>query len=178
MGLLILWCVFGLVGAIILGDVNKSGIGCLLGFLLGPIGWIVAGFMRSEANRKNERLIHEEDQARQQRRRLEQQRAAEVRQQRVLKEKKRDDEAKLKRKQMLISGHDFALSLTKLADLHSANMISDEEFAVRKKKAVHELNNSLIEQDPIDFLSALVPLVQGTTLTQPELAEIKAILKI
>lgn len=47
MEFLILWGLFGLIGAAIggAGGRNSAGLGCILGALLGPIGWLVSYMM-------------------------------------------------------------------------------------------------------------------------------------
>ncbi len=47
--LLFLWLLSGVIGYLILSRYDKGGTGCLLGILLGPIGWIIAVVMRSNA---------------------------------------------------------------------------------------------------------------------------------
>ena len=51
---LIVWCVLGFVGALILNSSGRAGIGCLLGVLLGPLGWLVALCLRNPV-KKGER---------------------------------------------------------------------------------------------------------------------------
>ncbi len=50
----------GVVGAVILNRHNKAGTGCVLGLLLGPIGWIIAAVMRSNAQAAEAQKRHEE----------------------------------------------------------------------------------------------------------------------
>ena len=49
MEFVLLWILFAIAGAAILSRYNKSGTGCLLGLLLGPIGLIIAWTMRDSA---------------------------------------------------------------------------------------------------------------------------------
>jgi len=60
MELLLAWLLFGAVGAAILSRHNLSGTGCLLGILLGPIGWVVAFVMRSNRDAKDAERRHQE----------------------------------------------------------------------------------------------------------------------
>lgn len=60
MELVVIWIICGIVGAAILSGQNQAGTGCLLGLLLGPIGWIVALVMRSNANEDEARRQHQE----------------------------------------------------------------------------------------------------------------------
>lgn len=47
--ILFVWCLFGIAGGIVLGNKGRSGCGgFLLGFLLGPIGLVIALVMRAD----------------------------------------------------------------------------------------------------------------------------------
>lgn len=60
MELFFFWIISAIVGAAILSRYNKAGTGCLLGALLGPIGWIIAFVMRGNAATEEEKRRHAE----------------------------------------------------------------------------------------------------------------------
>ena len=56
MQVLILWVVFTLVGALIGQQKGRTGFGACMGFLLGPIGWLIVALMspnEQELKRRN-----------------------------------------------------------------------------------------------------------------------------
>ncbi|MBS4034352.1 MAG: zinc ribbon domain-containing protein [Ignavibacterium sp.] len=48
MELLIIWAVFGFVGMMIGNNKGAGGMGCILGLLLGPIGWIITAVSKGD----------------------------------------------------------------------------------------------------------------------------------
>lgn len=49
---ILIWIVCGMAGAALLSRNNSSGLGCVLGLLLGPIGVIIALVMRETGGRR------------------------------------------------------------------------------------------------------------------------------
>lgn len=60
MEILFFWGLSGVVGAVILSKYDRGGTGCLLGLLLGPIGWIIAAVMRGNLRDAAAQARHQE----------------------------------------------------------------------------------------------------------------------
>lgn len=83
--------------------------------------------------------------------------------------------AELEAKQS-ISSEEFAAQIAKLSKLFGANVLTEEEFAARKRNIIL----MLIDKKPLgnaeEFLSRLIPLADAKLLNESEMAQIKKLL--
>ena len=68
---------------------------------------------------------------------------------------------------------EFVEQIEKLSKLHSANFLSEDEYLAKKKDLILSLLDKKPQGDPIDFFSALVPLIKKGYLTEEEISQIK-----
>ncbi len=57
MGAVVFWIICGIAGGVIGNQKGKTGAGIALGFLLGPIGLLIAIFMRPDTSKADENAI-------------------------------------------------------------------------------------------------------------------------
>jgi TM2 domain-containing membrane protein YozV len=75
--------------------------------------------------------------------------------------------------QQTISAKDFVAQFHKLAKLHSASLLSEEEFLSRKKQQILTLVDRKPRESTEDFLAALIPLIEQKYLSTSEVEQIK-----
>jgi len=68
---------------------------------------------------------------------------------------------------------DFTASLEKFSKLHAAQLLSDDEFAARKKALILILAEKKPRDQAEDFLAALIPSIERGHLDATEIAQIK-----
>ncbi|WP_447908303.1 SHOCT domain-containing protein [Serratia fonticola] len=84
-----------------------------------------------------------------------------------------DVEIEEQRNKDYIDVTDFTEKLKRLSSLLNAGMINQEEFEDRKKNLIADICMKKLQEDPLDFLAALVPLKQGEILTDDDISVIK-----
>ncbi|WP_261288603.1 DUF5683 domain-containing protein [Serratia fonticola] len=84
-----------------------------------------------------------------------------------------DVEIEEQRNKDYIDVADFTENLKRLSSLLNAGMINQEEFEGRKKNLIADICMKKLQEDPLDFLAALVPLKQGEILTDDDISVIK-----
>jgi hypothetical protein len=72
-----------------------------------------------------------------------------------------------------ITGESLAAALEKLRQLRRKEILSEEEFAVRKQEILFSLADGALAEGPEDFLAPLVPLLEDGTLSQEEILVLK-----
>lgn len=75
----------------------------------------------------------------------------------------------------LISGSTVATEIAKLANLKSMNIISADEFRVKKNEFIRNLLTNRVEESMADFFMPLGTMVQDQTLELEELEKLKTV---
>lgn len=88
-------------------------------------------------------------------------------------EVKRKMQEDVKDRGQFIYSADFVSQLEKLAKLHDVNILSDDEYASRKKDLIVTLVEKRLKDQAEDFLAALVPSIKIGRLTETEIDQIK-----
>jgi len=90
-------------------------------------------------------------------------------------EEKRKMQEDVKNRGQYIYSADFVSQLEKLAKLHDVNILSDDEYASRKKDLIVTLVDKRLNDQAEDFLAALVPSIKIGRLSETEIDQIKTL---
>lgn len=90
-----------------------------------------------------------------------------------LEERRLQSEVEAEVNRTTIRASDFSAEIEKYFGLKENGLLSDLEFADRKKNLVDALATKKPRESATDFLSTLIPLVKRSALTSEEISEIK-----
>lgn len=73
-----------------------------------------------------------------------------------------------------VHGAELVQSLGQLRELHARSLLTEDEYLARKGKLLGGLEGKVLAGSPEEFLSGLLPLVDGGVLSADETARLKA----
>lgn len=88
-------------------------------------------------------------------------------------DRRKQAEAEAELKRTTVSASEFTTEIEKLFGLRENGLLTDQEFADKKKNHILALSSKRIREPSSDFLSALIPLAKRSALTVEEIAEVK-----
>lgn len=90
--------------------------------------------------------------------------------------RKADDEQQVEQEEIekqATSTADFVTHLEKISKLHAASFLTEEEYQTQKKDLILSLLDKKLQDDPIDFFTALIPSIEKGYLSEAEISQIK-----
>lgn len=88
----------------------------------------------------------------------------------------REKEVPKKEQERSIQTNDFIETMRKFGNLHENGVFSEDEYKGQKLKLINNLEKGILKDTPVDFLTAIVPLVKDKIISDEELGNIKKIL--